>query len=57
MLIIRAVTFFKAIVIKVDLFGSEIIDEKHFPTLEEANRFTDCVMSNNSNIVCAVCRM
>ena len=33
--------FYKVLVISVDIFESKIIDEKHFPTNESANKFVD----------------
>jgi len=31
--------FYKVIVVKVDIFESEIVDERNFPTEEEAEKF------------------
>lgn len=39
MLVIAPVTFFKVIIIKVDVFESTIIDEKHFSTRSEAEKY------------------
>lgn len=35
------VPFFKVIVISVDMFGSSIIDERHFSNRPEAESFAD----------------
>ena len=40
-------SFYKVIVMKVDIFESEIVDEKHFSTCEDAARFCDHVMSTS----------
>ena len=34
-------TYYKVIVIKIDTFESEIVDERHFPDLTEAMRFCE----------------
>lgn len=39
MVVIRTVTFYKAIVIQSDIFGSVIVDERHFKTAEQAEQF------------------
>lgn len=57
MLIIEYVEFFKAIVIKPDVFGSEIVDEKHFRTREDAERFKLNVMQDNDDLLCMICQM
>ena len=39
-------TYYKVIVLRIDAFESEIIDERHFPDIAEAMRFCDNI--NNS---------
>ena len=34
-------TYYKVIVIRIDTFESEIVDERHFPDVTEAMRFCD----------------
>lgn len=46
--------FYTAIVIQLDVFESKIIDERHFATKEEAERFQIHTISSNSNIHCIV---
>ena len=43
-------SFYKVIVMKVDIFESEIVDEKHFGSSEEAARFCDQVISTTDNM-------
>lgn len=50
-------TFYKAIVIKPDLFDSAIVDEKHFPTMEQAQEFKEWVTSGSGDLMCIVCQM
>lgn len=57
MLVVEYVEFFKAIVIKPDIFGSKIVDEKHFKTKEEANRFHLDIALNHNDLVCVVIPM
>ena len=33
--------FYKVIVLKVDIFESNIVDERHFPTNNEANLYAE----------------
>ena len=40
-------SFYKVIVMKVDIFESEIVEERHFGTCEDAARFCDNVMSTS----------
>ena len=37
--------FFTCVVIRIDAFESTIIDEKHFPTMEEAAEFKSTLES------------
>ena len=37
----RCVPFYKVIVVKIDIFESSIIDERHFKDREEANVYSD----------------
>lgn len=39
-------TYYKVIVLRIDAFESEIVDERHFPDVTEAMNFCDNV--NNS---------
>ena len=43
-------SFYKVIVMRVDVFESEIVDEKHFGTLEDAASFCDHVMNTSDNM-------
>ena len=36
-------TYYKVIVLRIDTFESEIVDERHFPDVTEAMRFCDGV--------------
>lgn len=53
---VGTVTFYKAIVIKPDIFGSEIVDERHFRTVEDAERFKREVTAD-TDLLCTVCQM
>lgn len=53
---VGTVTFYKAIVIKPDIFCSEIVDERHFKTAEEVEQFKREV-TNNTDLLCIVCQM
>ncbi len=57
MLVVEYVEFFKAIVIKLDIFGSKIVDEKHFRTKEDAERFKLDVMQKHNGLLCIICQM
>lgn len=57
MIVIETVTFYKAIVIEIDLFESRIIDERHFRTKEEAEQFQIEIVLNHNNMVCIVYQM
>lgn len=50
-------TFYKAIVIKPDLFASAIVDEKHFSTMEQAQEFKEWVTSGSDDLMCIVYQM
>ena len=50
-------TFYKAIVIAVDLFESQIVDERHFKTEDEAENFKRDIVKSPDNTVCIVCRI
>ena len=43
--------FYKVIVIKLGLFGSSILDERHFSTFESAEAYADTVDVDDSIIV------
>ncbi len=53
---IGTVTFYKAIVILPDIFGSEIVDERHFKTAEEAEQYKRDVTAD-TGLLCTVCQM
>ena len=53
---VGTVTFYKAIVIKPDIFYSEIVDERHFQTAEEAELFKREVTAD-TGLLCTVCQM
>lgn len=53
----ETVTFFKAIVIKIGFFESQIVDERHFKTKEEATRFQMNMILNHDDMVCMVYQM
>lgn len=55
MVVIGEITFFKAVVVKIDLFCSQIVDERHFSTMKEARQFSDEV--EKGGFVCIVCEM
>lgn len=55
MVVIGEITFFKAVVVKIDVFCSQIVDERHFSTMREARNFSDEVQKNG--YVCIVCEM
>lgn len=55
-LTVETVTFYKAIVIEPDVFGSVIADERHFKTVEQAEQFKREVTAN-TNLLCIVCQM
>lgn len=45
--------FYKVIVIEVGLFGSRIVDERHFSTLESAESYANTVTADNSIVIVA----
>lgn len=45
--------FFKVIVIEAGLFGSRIVDERHFLTLESAKSYANTVTNDNSVVIVA----
>ena len=47
--------FFTVIVIKPDVFESQIVDERHFGTYEEANWFVLNTALNHNDLICVVC--
>lgn len=54
---IETVTFFKAIVIKIGLLESHIVEERHFKTREEATRFQMHTILDHDDMVCHVYQM
>lgn len=54
--VIEMVTFYKAIVIEPGIFGSVIVDERHFKTAEQAEQFKREVTAD-TNLLCMVCQM
>lgn len=56
MVFIGTVTFYKAIVIQPDIFGSVIVDERHFKTAEQAEQFKREVTAD-TDLLCMVCQM
>lgn len=51
----EAITFFKVIVVKIGLLESQIVDERHFKTKEEATQFQAQMTLNHNNIMCMTC--
>ena len=47
--------FFTVIVVKPDVFESEIVDERHFGTYEEAEWFKLRMALNHRDLICVVC--
>ncbi len=43
-------SFYKVIVMKVGVFESEIVDERHFNTSMEASKFCDKVINTSDNM-------
>lgn len=43
--------FYKVIVIKLDFFGSSIVDERHFSTFESAELYANAVDTDDTVIV------
>jgi len=52
--IISNITFYKAIVLKIDILESSIIDEQHFQTLQEAESFAS---GCPSDVICVIIQM
>lgn len=46
--------FYTAITIKVDIFKSNIIDERHFGTEKEAKEYQRTVISKGDNSICCL---
>ncbi len=44
--VFRVKTYYKVIVLKIDTFESEIVDERHFGNVEEAAKFCDKIISS-----------
>ena len=47
-------SFYKVIVMKVGIFESEIVDERHFNTSIEASKFCDKVLNTSDNMAVMV---
>lgn len=47
--------FYTVIVIKPDVFESQIVDERHFGTYEEAELFKLRMALDHKDLVCVVC--
>lgn len=47
--------FFTVIVVKPDIFESQIVDERHFGTYEEAKLFKLNMALNHRDLICVVC--
>lgn len=47
--------FFTVIVIKPDVFESQIVDERHFSTYEEANSFRFRTILEHEDLICVMC--
>lgn len=47
-------SFYKVIVLKIDVFESVIVDERHFPDMREAAVFMDNIMSTTGFTAFAV---
>ncbi len=45
--------FYKVIVVEVGLFGSRIVNERHFSTLESAESYANTVTADNSIVIVA----
>lgn len=50
-------TFYKAIVIKIGLFDSVIVDERHFTTMEQAQVFKERITSGSDDLMCIIYQM
>ncbi|WP_304522783.1 hypothetical protein [Bacteroides acidifaciens] len=47
--------FFTVIVVKPNVFESQIVDERHFSTYEEAEWFKLQIALNHKDLICVVC--
>lgn len=47
--------FFTVIVIKPDVFESQIVDERHFGTYEDAEWFKIHMAINHRDLICIIC--
>ncbi len=47
--------FYTVIVIKPDVFESQIVDERHFSTYEEVEWFRLNMALNHRDLICVVC--
>ena len=47
--------FYSVIVIKPDVFESQIVDERHFGTYEEAEVFKLQMALNHRDLICVMC--
>lgn len=47
--------FFTVIVVKPDIFESQIVDERHFGTYEEVELFKLNMALNHRDLICVVC--
>lgn len=45
--------FYKVIVVKIEVFGSKIVDERHFSTLESAESYANTVADDSSVVIVA----
>ncbi len=58
MMLVAEKPYFKAIVIKVGLFCSEIVDERHFSTEKEAQDFKVVTETYfGDDMICVICKM
>lgn len=57
MIIIEYQIFFKVLVIRPDIFGSEIINEQHFATQQQAEQFKEDILHKHDNVICVICQM
>lgn len=51
MMIVAVKTFYKVITINIDVFESQIIDERHFTSREEAEVYKESVESDNTAVI------
>lgn len=57
MIIIEYQIFFKVLVIRPDIFGSIIVDEQHFATLQQAEQFKEDILHKYDDVICVICKM